>query len=116
MFVRVLGDDKCIHIIYMCAIDHKLTHSYTCFHQWRVFCGLFRSELLSKYTAPNDEDVQHDILHKVTTYCGKKVTNHTLDKYVDPYQWTFYHSVFFAFTVCSTLGRSILKWDTDKSR
>lgn len=62
------------------------------------------AELLAKYTAPDDVDVQQDILRKVTTYCGKKVTNHTLDEYVDPYQWTFYHSVFFAFTVCSTLG------------
>lgn len=67
------------------------------------------AELLAKYTAPNDEDVQLDILNKVTDYCGKKVTNHTLDEYVDPYQWTFYHSVFFAFTVCSTLGNKKLR-------
>lgn len=34
------------------------------------------------------------------------MTNYTLDEYEPPYQWTFYHSIFFAFTVCSTLGET----------
>lgn len=66
----------------------------------------FISELLVKYTSPNDVTIQKEVLKKVSIYCKKPVTNHTLDAYVDPHVWSFYHSVFFSFTVCSTLGRS----------
>lgn len=69
----------------------------------QVICFTF-IDLLVKYTSPFDIRVQNAILGKLTTYCGKPVTNHTLDEFETPYQWTFYHSIFFAFTVCSTLG------------
>lgn len=62
-------------------------------------------ELLTKYTSPENLDIQNYVLQEVSKYCGKPVTNHTLDEFVDPYLWDFYHSVFFAFTVCSTLGK-----------
>lgn len=62
-------------------------------------------ELLVKYTSPNNITTQNEVLKKVSTYCKKPVTNHTLDKFVDPHVWSFYHSVFFSFTVCSTLGK-----------
>lgn len=65
-------------------------------------------EILVKYASPDNVDIQNDILQKVSTYCRKPVTNHTLDEFVPPYLWSFYHSVFFAFTVCSTLGIYIL--------
>lgn len=66
---------------------------------------VFFLELLVKYTSPNDVNTQNEVLKKVSIYCKKPVTNHTLDKYVDPHVWSFYHSVFFSFTVCSTLGK-----------
>lgn len=66
---------------------------------------IFRStELLVAFTSPDDLKVQRYILDRLSTYCNKPVTNHTEDEFIPPYQWTFYHSVFFAFIVCSTLG------------
>lgn len=62
-------------------------------------------ELLVEYASPGDLKIQNTILDKVTAYCGKPVTNYTLDEFETPYQWTFYHAVFFSFTVCSTLGK-----------
>lgn len=66
------------------------------------------SDLLTKYTSPEDLDIQNYVLQEVSKYCGRPVTNHTLDEFVDPYLWDFYHSVFFAFTVCSTLGLNFI--------
>ncbi|KAJ6635031.1 Open rectifier potassium channel protein 1 [Pseudolycoriella hygida] len=65
---------------------------------------LSTQELLVKYTSPDNVTIQNEVLEKVSIYCKKRVTNHTLDAYVDPHVWSFYHSVFFSFTVCSTLG------------
>lgn len=67
-----------------------------------IFCLLFL-ELLVTFTSPDDEKIQTDILNRVSTYCNKPVT-FSEDEFVPPYQWTFYHCVFFAFIVCSTLG------------
>lgn len=66
------------------------------------------TELLVEHASPDDAALQKVILSKISDYCGKPVTNHTLDEFEPPYQWTFYHSVFFAFTVCSTLGKGIV--------
>lgn len=65
----------------------------------------FFSDLLIKHAAPTNTTLQDTILSKINDYCGKPVTDPILDEYEPPYQWTFYHSVFFAFTVCSTLGK-----------
>lgn len=62
------------------------------------------TEILVKYTAPNDTDIQDEILSRVSDYCGKPVTNYTLDGHADPMMWSFYHAFFFSFTVCSTVG------------
>ncbi|XP_065088633.1 open rectifier potassium channel protein 1 [Ochlerotatus camptorhynchus] len=62
------------------------------------------NELLTKYLAPHDHELQQELLVRISDYCNNKVTNYTLDEYVDPYVWNFYHSFYFAFIVCSTIG------------
>ncbi|XP_061392527.1 open rectifier potassium channel protein 1, partial [Musca vetustissima] len=47
---------------------------------------------------------QNEVLERISDYCGKPVTDYRNDEYEVPYTWTFYHSFFFAFTVCSTVG------------
>lgn len=64
----------------------------------------FVSELLVAFTSPDDIQIQRDILNRVSSYCNKPVTDYREDEFVNPYQWTFYHCIFFAFIVCSTLG------------
>lgn len=65
---------------------------------------VFVSELLVAFTSPDDIHIQKDILNRLSSYCNKPVTDYRDDEVANPYQWTFYHSVFFAFIVCSTLG------------
>lgn len=60
--------------------------------------------MLVQYTAPKDEKLQNEILDRVSDYCGKPVTNHTLDEYIKPYIWSFFHSFHFSLIVCSTIG------------
>lgn len=43
-------------------------------------------------------------MERITDYCGKPVTDQSQDDSEPYYKWTFYHSFFFAFTVCSTVG------------
>ncbi|XP_058824873.1 open rectifier potassium channel protein 1 [Topomyia yanbarensis] len=62
------------------------------------------NELLTKYLAPEDRELQNELIDRLSEYCEKKVTNHTLDKFDPPYVWNFYHSFYFAFIVCSTIG------------
>lgn len=57
-----------------------------------------------KYTDPK---YQNDVLKMVGDYCGKPVSNYTDDPIRTELTWTFYHSFFFAFTVCSTVGMQI---------
>ncbi|XP_018797056.1 PREDICTED: open rectifier potassium channel protein 1 isoform X2 [Bactrocera latifrons] len=59
--------------------------------------------LVSELSGKNESTVT-EILENISDYCGKKVTNYTADEFEPPYTWTFYHSFFFAFTVCSTVG------------
>uniref|UniRef100_A0A0A1WTQ0 Open rectifier potassium channel protein 1 n=3 Tax=Zeugodacus cucurbitae TaxID=28588 RepID=A0A0A1WTQ0_ZEUCU len=59
--------------------------------------------LVSELSGKNETTVT-EILENISDYCGKKVTNYTSDEFEPPYTWTFYHSFFFAFTVCSTVG------------
>ncbi|XP_055295256.1 open rectifier potassium channel protein 1 isoform X2 [Sitodiplosis mosellana] len=54
-----------------------------------------------RYTEPQ---YHKEILQIVGDYCGKPVTNFTLDVHQAPLTWSFYHSFFFSFTVCSTVG------------
>lgn len=68
----------------------------------------FFSELLVKFASPEDEQIQNKILDRVSSYCGRPVTNYTLDEYPADYRRTFYHSLWFSFIVCSTLGRSFI--------
>lgn len=62
------------------------------------------NELLVQHLTPHNEAVQTEILNKVSSYCDKPVTNYTLSEEDQPLTWSFYHSLFFAFTVCSTVG------------
>ncbi|XP_037038523.1 open rectifier potassium channel protein 1-like [Bradysia coprophila] len=62
------------------------------------------NELLVRYVSPDDEDNQNQVLGVVSDYCGRPVTNYTLDEFPDDYQWTIYHSFWFALTLCSTVG------------
>lgn len=61
-------------------------------------------ELLSVYTSPDDIDIQSKIFARISDYCGRKVTNHTLDVHPDPYVWNFFHAFYFSFTTCTTVG------------
>lgn len=69
-----------------------------------MFKFYFFTELLVRNTAPEDVKLQNEILDKVSDYCGKPVTNYTLDTYVKPYIWNFFHSFHFSLIVCSTIG------------
>ncbi|CRK98020.1 CLUMA_CG011389, isoform A, partial [Clunio marinus] len=60
--------------------------------------------LLVRYIAPNNSDLQDEVLDQVSDYCNQPVTHPSDDEYVPPYIWNFYHSIFFAFTICSTIG------------
>ncbi|XP_055640562.1 open rectifier potassium channel protein 1 isoform X2 [Toxorhynchites rutilus septentrionalis] len=62
------------------------------------------NELLTKYLAPEEQELQNELLVRVSGYCGRKLTNHTTDEFTEPYVWNFYHSFYFAFIVCSTIG------------
>lgn len=42
---------------------------------------------------------------QVSDYCEQPVTHPDTDEYVPPYIWNFYHSFFFSFIVCSTVGK-----------
>ncbi|XP_059222681.1 open rectifier potassium channel protein 1 [Stomoxys calcitrans] len=63
---------------------------------------------INEYILENLDDknvtVQNEVLERISDYCGKPVTDYRSDEYEIPYTWTFYHSFFFAFTVCSTVG------------
>ncbi|EDW62831.1 open rectifier potassium channel protein 1 isoform X1 [Drosophila virilis] len=61
-------------------------------------------EYLMEELSDKNASTQNEILERITSYCGKPVTDHTKDEYEIPYTWTFYHAFFFAFTVCSTVG------------
>ncbi|XP_055545751.1 open rectifier potassium channel protein 1 isoform X2 [Wyeomyia smithii] len=60
--------------------------------------------MLTKYLVPEDKELQNELLERLSDYCEKKVTNYTQDAYTPPYVWDFYHSFYFAFIVCSTIG------------
>ncbi|XP_054727197.1 open rectifier potassium channel protein 1 isoform X1 [Anastrepha obliqua] len=62
------------------------------------------NEYLVSELAGKNESTITEILENISDYCGKQVTNYTADEFDPPYTWTFYHSLFFAFTVCSTVG------------
>lgn len=47
---------------------------------------------------------QHEILEKLTAYCGKSVYNYTENE-TDNLKWDFYNSFYFAYTVVSTIGK-----------
>lgn len=52
-----------------------------------------------------DVVLRESVLEEISNYCEKSVKNNT-DEYLDkPYIWNFYHSFFFSFTVCSTVGK-----------
>lgn len=59
-----------------------------------------------EYASPGNINIQKEILARVSDYCGKPVTNHTIGEDDAPakHDWTFYHSFFFAFIICSTVG------------
>uniref|UniRef100_A0A2M4BDE2 Putative open rectifier potassium channel protein 1 n=1 Tax=Anopheles marajoara TaxID=58244 RepID=A0A2M4BDE2_9DIPT len=60
--------------------------------------------MLVKYLSPDDAQLQRKLIGQLDDYCGSKVTNYTEDEYTPPYVWDFYHSFYFAFIVCSTVG------------
>ncbi|XP_053679635.1 open rectifier potassium channel protein 1 [Anopheles nili] len=62
------------------------------------------NEMLVKYLSPEDAALQRKLIGRLDDYCGSRVTNYTEDEYVPPYVWDFYHSFYFAFIVCSTVG------------
>ncbi|XP_032673639.1 uncharacterized protein LOC116845260 isoform X2 [Odontomachus brunneus] len=59
--------------------------------------------LLHQHYMPGYIHDQHEILQKLTVYCGKSVYNYTEGE-VDRQRWDFYNSFYFAYTVVSTIG------------
>lgn len=66
-------------------------------------------DLLYENYIPDDPTKQDSILRKVSEYCGKPMYNITTDEEEPPYMWDFYHSLFFSYTVVSTIGKSLGK-------
>uniref|UniRef100_A0A182SFG0 Potassium channel domain-containing protein n=1 Tax=Anopheles maculatus TaxID=74869 RepID=A0A182SFG0_9DIPT len=60
--------------------------------------------MLVKYLSPEDVALQRKLIGRLDDYCGSRVTNYTEDEYEPPYVWDFYHSFYFAFIICSTVG------------
>lgn len=83
----------------------KFIFSFDCF----TYFYIKFSELLVSFTSPDDTKIQKSILDRLSSYCTKPVTDYREDEFVNPYQWTFYHCVFFSFIVCSTLGNVVFK-------
>ena len=67
-----------------------------------MFC--FFPDYIIEQLEGKNETAQTEVLERITDYCGKPVTDYTKEEYEIPFTWTFYHSFFFAFTVCSTVG------------
>ncbi|XP_015125527.1 open rectifier potassium channel protein 1 [Diachasma alloeum] len=59
--------------------------------------------LLHAHYMPESTEDQHEILEKLTVYCGKSVYNYSENE-EDPLKWDFYNSFYFAYTVVSTIG------------
>uniref|UniRef100_A0A182NZF1 Potassium channel domain-containing protein n=1 Tax=Anopheles epiroticus TaxID=199890 RepID=A0A182NZF1_9DIPT len=60
--------------------------------------------MLVRYLSPEDGELQRKLIGRLDEYCGSRVTNYTEDEYEPPYVWDFYHSFYFAFIICSTVG------------
>lgn len=93
------------HLIFTLFLVRFLVFDQCLRQHYNVQLSFFFTELLTKYTAPNEKAIQNEILHRVSDYCGKPVTNCTLDACIEPLKWSFYHAFFFSFTVCSTVGK-----------
>ncbi|CAK1543003.1 unnamed protein product [Leptosia nina] len=72
--------------------------------------------LLYENYIPNDPTKQDSILRKLSEYCGKPMYNITTEDEEPPYMWDFYHSLFFSYTVVSTIGYGNLSPTTHLSR
>lgn len=64
-------------------------------------------DLLVKSFKDMDIAVLENILNEVSNYCEKPVQNQSENDLEQPYVWNFYHSFFFSFTVCSTVGKLV---------
>lgn len=89
-------------------------HTFCLYHFHKILKSFYATtltfpELLVKYVSPEDEENQNEILVVVSDYCGRPVTNYTTDEYPDDYQWTIYHSFWFALTLCSTVGKNFYR-------
>uniref|UniRef100_A0A336MPH0 CSON014885 protein n=2 Tax=Culicoides sonorensis TaxID=179676 RepID=A0A336MPH0_CULSO len=62
------------------------------------------NDLLLKSFKPMDVSLRDSILNEISSFCEKSVHNDTTEYLEKPYIWNFYHSFFFSFTVCSTVG------------
>ncbi|KAJ6645514.1 Open rectifier potassium channel protein 1 [Pseudolycoriella hygida] len=62
------------------------------------------NELLVQYASPENIEMQNEILSTLSSYCDHPVTNYTLDEYPVDFEWTFFHSFWFSFITCSTVG------------
>lgn len=62
---------------------------------------------------PHYQGDQHEILKKLTQYCGKSVYNYS-DNEIEPLKWDFYNSFYFAYTVVSTIGKFLFVYMINK--
>lgn len=66
---------------------------------------LIKSELLVLNVAVDNLPLQNEIMSKLADYCDKPMTNYSSKDLEEPYKWSFYHAIMFAFVICSTLGK-----------
>ncbi|XP_043285975.1 open rectifier potassium channel protein 1 [Venturia canescens] len=67
------------------------------------------------YDGPEKPSKQHEILQRLSDYCGKSVYSYAANE-SDPLKWDFYNSFYFAYTVVSTIGYGNLAPTTMLSR
>lgn len=87
------------------AVNGKSEHILISIQLIRV-SDFHSSELLVKYASPDDIQIQNKVLQTLSNYCDRPVTNYTLDEYPVDFEWTFFHSFWFSFIVCSTVGKT----------
>lgn len=77
----------------------------TCFILSLQIIFILILDLLIRSLKPMDDSLQQNILEQISEYCEKPVTTVDSEEALsEPYIWSFYHSFFFSFIVCSTVG------------
>lgn len=58
---------------------------------------------MNQYLAPDDPELRQAILRNASDYCGRPMTSPNFQE-TEYTTWTFYHCLFFALTIITTVG------------